>query len=146
MIRYLLGLLFVLVATASLAQSASEAELIAFGKELREVIMREDSAELKRYMKYGVATANDFYNASEVYKMLGDKTSWLYKRFFIGIGSAKAFLQRHSAFTVDISGSCEYYVITYLSSDGREMHDCPILVYKKNKKIYIGELPPCPVP
>lgn len=164
MIRYVLIILAVFSASFSLAQTddahsnidlasdaeelageiATESELIAFGNNLRQLILKEDVKELKWYFRHGAGGPNDFYSRKEIYKKLDDKTSWLYKRFFVGIGSARAFFQRNGKTDVSLSWSGAYYVVSYVSSDGREKYDCSFLVYKKKGKIYIGEFPLCP--
>jgi hypothetical protein len=154
MIRYVLIALVVFSASSVFAQTgdahsgidlesdaeelageiASESELIAFGENLRRIILNEDVKGLKKYLKYGAGGPNDFYSRNELYKKLDDKASWLYKRFFIGIGSAKAFFQRNKLTVVSLSGSGSYYVVSYASSDGKEKYDCSFLVYKKMAK------------
>ncbi|MFP5221435.1 MAG: hypothetical protein ACLGSA_04035 [Acidobacteriota bacterium] len=164
MIRYVLIVFAVFWASSSFAQTgdahsdidlesdaeelagdiATESELIDFGENLRRLILNEDVKGLKKYLKYGAGGPNDFYSKNDIYKKLDDKASWVYKRFFVGIGSANAFFQRNKKTVVSLSGSGAYYVVSYASSDGREKYDCSFLVYKKNGKIYIGEFPVCP--
>jgi len=122
----------------------SESELVDFGKNLRRLILNEDVRGLKKYLKYGAGGPNEFYSQAEMYKMLDDKNSWLYKRLFVGIGSTTAFFQRNKKTVVSLFGSSAYYVVSYDSSDGKEKYGCYFFVYKKNGKIYIGEFSRCP--
>lgn len=164
MIRHVLVAFAVLFASSSLAQTgaahsdvdlesdaeelageiATESELIAFGENLRRLIMKEDVQGLKKCLKYGAGGPNDFYDRKTIYKKLDDKASWLYKRLFVGSGSARAFFKRNGKVDVSLSGSGAYYVVSYVSADGREKYDCSFLVYKKDGKIYIGYFPICP--
>jgi hypothetical protein len=164
MIRYVLIALVVFSASSVFAQTGdahsdidlesdaealvgdfiSESELIAFGERLKRLILEKDIKGLKRYLKYGAGGPKDFYSQAEMYGMLDDKESWLYKRLFVGIGSTTAFFQRNKMKVVSLSGSGAYYVVSYDSSDGREKYDCSFLVFKTKGKMYIGEFPRCP--
>lgn len=164
MIKHLLIALVVFSASSSFAQTGdahsdidlesdaeevvgdfiSESELIRFGERLKRLILDKDIKGLERYLRYGAGGPNDFYSQTEMYRMLDDKESWLYKRLFVGIGSTTAFFQRNKKTVVSLSGSGSYYVVSYASSDGRENYDCSFLVFKTKGKIYIGEFPRCP--